>query len=135
MKRNTKNTGDFSEAMLLAAFVRKGTPVLTPFGDNQRYDLVIETSAGFKRIQCKTGRLKNGVIQFAAASSAYHRGGKRQCYTGQIDFFGVYCPENQKCYLIPIKEAPARNVCTLRVSPTGNNQTNRVRWAADFEIM
>jgi hypothetical protein len=135
MTRNSKNTGDLSEAMLMTAFLRKGVPVLTPFGDNQRYDIVVETQAGFKRVQCKTGRLKNGVIQFPVASSAYHRGGKRQGYAGQIDFFGVYCPENEKCYLIPIQEAPSRNLCTLRVSPTGNNQSSNVRWATDFEIM
>lgn len=135
MLKNTKTTGDLSEVMLMAAFTRVGMPVLTPFGDNQRYDMVVETQKGFKRIQCKTGRLKNGVIQFPVASSAYHRGGKRQGYSGQVDFFGVYCPENEKCYLVPIEDAPTRNLCTLRLLPAANKQLKGLRWAADFEIM
>jgi hypothetical protein len=135
MKTNTKARGELSEAMILAAFTRKGIPVLTPFGDNQRYDMVLDTAEGFKRIQCKTGKLRNGVVQFPVASSAYHRGGKRQSYAGQVDFFGVYCPENGKCYLVPIEEAPAKNLCTLRLSAAENNQAKGIRWAADFEIM
>ncbi len=135
MTGNSKNIGEVCEIMIMAAFLKRGIPVLTPFGDNQRYDMVLDTPSGFKRVQCKTGRLRQGVIQFSVASSAYHRKGKRQGYHGQIDLFGVYCPENQKCYLVPIQNAPPKNLCTLRLEPAANNQSRNVRWAVDFEIM
>ena len=51
---NTKAIGEVSEAAILAEFLKAGFPVLLPFGDNQRYDMVIEVSGRFLRVQCKT---------------------------------------------------------------------------------
>jgi hypothetical protein len=47
-----------------------GYVVLTVYGGNQRYDLVIEDADGhFWRIQCKTGRIDEGstAIRFNTA--------------------------------------------------------------------
>lgn len=61
---NPKRVGERSEAFILLAFLRNDVPVLKPFGDSQRYDLVIEHDGRFKRVQCKTGRLVQGAIEF-----------------------------------------------------------------------
>jgi hypothetical protein len=43
MKNNTKEVGERSEAQIIAKLLRDGkNVVLLPFGDNQRYDLVLE---------------------------------------------------------------------------------------------
>jgi hypothetical protein len=34
---------------------------------------------------------------------------------------------------VPV-EAAAKTVGTLRVDPTANNQSENIRWAADFEL-
>ena len=39
---NTKAAGDITEAIVLAEFLRAGFSVCVPFGDNRRYDLVVE---------------------------------------------------------------------------------------------
>jgi PD-(D/E)XK endonuclease len=39
-----------------------------PFGANQRYDFAIDVGDRFLRAQCKTGRLRQGTIVFAARS-------------------------------------------------------------------
>ena len=39
---DTKGAGDISEAVVLAEFLTAGFPVLVPFGDDRRYDLVVE---------------------------------------------------------------------------------------------
>jgi len=46
---NTKAIGEISEAIVLAEFLKMGFPVLLPFGDNQRYDMVIEAGGRFLR--------------------------------------------------------------------------------------
>jgi PD-(D/E)XK endonuclease len=51
---DTKAAGDITEAVVLAEFLRAGFPVLLPFGDNRRYDLVVEAGGRFLRVQCKT---------------------------------------------------------------------------------
>lgn len=97
-KENPKTVGERSEAVILARFLLKGEVVLQPFGDNQRYDLVIERQGRFFRVQCKTGRVKDGCVCFQSCSRA---GGKsRRAYGGEIEFFAVYCPDNEKVYFV-----------------------------------
>lgn len=138
-KQNPKAVGERSEAIIIAKLVEVGYNVLTPFGDNQRYDLVIEDADGqFWRVQCKTGRSNGEYIEFAPASLYYHtRAGKTthgsKSYHGQIDYFAVYCPETKGVYLIPVDHAGASQM-NLRLTPTANKQKKRVRWAKDYEI-
>jgi hypothetical protein len=135
MPSNSKHIGEVAQAVILAELIKRGMLVLTPFGDNQRYDLVIESASGFQRVQCKTGRLKNGAVEFAVASSRYHRGGQRRPYAGQVELFAVYCPSNSKCYLVPANSLELVNQCSLRVDPPRNRQAKGVRWAIDFELV
>ncbi len=130
---NTKQVGEVSEAQVLGALLLSGEIVLQPFGDNQRYDLVVDRDGEFVRIQCKTGRLADGVVSFAACSSSVHRGGTKRDYRTDADFFGVYCPETKMCYLVPVGEV-GRTEGTLRIDPPKNHQQRKVRWAKDYEI-
>jgi len=57
-KRHTDKTGDISKAAIITRLLQSGYVVLTPYGKNHRYDLVIEDAdEQFWRIQCKTGWL------------------------------------------------------------------------------
>jgi hypothetical protein len=108
--------------------------VLTPFGVNQRYDLVLDLDGRFLRVQCKTGRLRNGSVVFHTRSVRANRAGWfARGYEGEIDLFAVYCPELDRLYAVPIEVAPLGGG-TLRVAPAANNQSRRIRWAADFEL-
>ena len=112
-----------------------------PFGDNRRYDLVIEDADGsFFRIQCKTGWVENygAYIQFITASSYYHtKAGRtshgRRDYRGQVDYFAVYCPDTGRVYLVPVNHVGTANA-SLRLLPTANKQEKNVRWAKDYEL-
>ena len=116
----------------MAAFVKSGYSVLLPFGDNQRYDMVIDRGKGFERVQCKTGRLRDGAIRFNTYSSYAHRGKPRRTYDGQIELFAVYCPDNDAVYVIPIKEVDVSTELSLRVASPKNSQSLRVRWAKNY---
>ena len=131
---NPKIIGDISQSMIMAALLRNGYRVLMPFGDNFRYDVVTEADGVFCRVQCKTGRISAGSVRFPVASSQYHRGGKREDYRGQIDAFGVFCPDNNKCYLIPISDLPLTRQAHLRLTPARNSQVKGVRWAQEYEL-
>src|SRR5277367_3948741 len=112
---NTKAIGDATVAMVLARLALKGKTVLTPYGDKDRFDLVLYEDEKFSRIQCKTGRLKNGNVKFSTRSVYSYGKGKsviRQ-YEGQIEFYGVYCPEINSVYLVPVSEAKTRSTRSL----------------------
>jgi hypothetical protein len=54
-------------------------------------------------------------------------------YRDDVDYFGVYCPDTDAVYLVPITDVPDRGAC-LRVKPTKNNQAKGVRWAKDYVL-
>jgi len=56
--------GNISEAIVLARYLKAGFMVSTPFGVGAPYDMVVDTGASLFRVQVKTGRLRNGVIEF-----------------------------------------------------------------------
>jgi hypothetical protein len=123
-----------TEAAILSELVRRGHCVLVPFGTNQRYDLVIELDGKFVRAQCKTGRLRNGVIVFSTRSTrANMRLVISRDYVGEADIFLVHCPDAGGVYAIPVKEAP-KGEMYLRLLPTENGQHQRVRWAKEYEL-
>jgi len=62
--------GQRTEAFIVHCLMECGYTVLTPLGV-QRFDLVIEDANGqFWRIQCKTGRPRNGTIEFNTRNSS-----------------------------------------------------------------
>lgn len=130
---NTKQIGEISEALMMAKFLELGWIVLKPFGDNQRYDLVIDKGNGFEKVQVKTGHLKNGVIRFATVSSYVHRKNGTKNYKGQCDYFGIYCPANKKCYLIKVNDS-TMSQGSLRIELPKNKQVKNITMASNYEI-
>jgi len=131
-----KDIGDRSTLASIIALREAGYGVLLPFGENTRYDLVIDANGRLSRVQCKTGRLERGAVVFRTASSYYHHPpntGARH-YRGQVDYFAVYCRGTSAVYLIPIRDLPPNYSACLRVDAPRNNQRRRVRFAADYEI-
>jgi hypothetical protein len=135
VKRDTKSIGDISELRVASALAELGYAVSKPLGENQRYDLIVDDGERLQRVQVKTGRIRNGVIIFNCCSTHGHRRNSLQTrpYTGQIELLAVYCPENQKVYLL--READlTRSKIQLRLIPTRNNMVKTIRWARDFEL-
>lgn len=131
--RDTSGIGNRSAGIVLAALLRLGKRVLLPFGDGQRYDLVIDDDDDgvFQRVQCKTGRLIKGAVVFSTASQT--RTGKRVAYTNDCDLFGIYCPPLDKVYLVPVRDVPERTG-TLRITAPKNGQERGLRMATRYEI-
>ena len=130
-KRNTKYVGDLSELAAIKAFIENGYRVAIPFGENNRYDLIVERDNTLSRVQVKTGRLRRGAILFNCYSSHSHRGGGARTYAGEVEYFAVYCTETDQVYLIPLSDM-AMWSGTLRVETPRNGQDKKVRWAARY---
>jgi PD-(D/E)XK endonuclease len=128
------DVGTRTEGAILSELLRRGYSVLLPFGPNQRYDLVLDIDGSFMRVQCKTGRLRNGCVMFPAYSMRSNtRKSWRRDYKDDVELFLVYCPETGGIYAIPIEEATHTHG-TLRIDPTANGQDKGVRWARDYEL-
>lgn len=132
-----KRIGDRTTLAVMLALMDAGYEVSVPFGENTRYDLVIDRHGVLSRVQCKTGRLRGGTIRFATASTYGHLPSPREvrrAYVGEIDHFGVFCPETGGVYLIPIDDVQTRASAYLRVLPPRNQQRRLIRYASDFQI-
>lgn len=135
--KHPKDIGDRTTLAVMLALRDFGYAISVPFGENTRYDLVIDDGVMLQRVQCKTGRLREGAILFNTASSYAHHSSARDSrrpYDGQIDHFGVYCPSTSGVYLIPIGEVTCRTAARLRVAPSRNGQRKRVREASAYQI-
>lgn len=133
--KDTTSRGDLAEWEVAAALIRDGRKLLRPMSSASRYDLAIDNDGSFIRIQCKTGILREGRIEFRLYSMSGHRGTRGKTYEGQIDAFGVYCPQTRRAYLVPISELSGHSgSACLRISPARNGQVNGIRLARDFVI-
>ncbi len=133
---NTKDIGDRTEAIILAELLKAGYNALLPFGDNNRYDMVVDINGKFIRIQCKTGYLKNGCVKFSTVSIYKGKNGtvKRPYTKDEIDIIMVYSREYDKIYAISVNEL-AKGIMTLRVEKTKNNISYKsINWAKDYEF-
>lgn len=131
--RNTKEIGDMAVAGVLARLLKKGYAILLPFGDSQRYDLVLDKEGQLFRVQCKNGRVRNGCIRFNSSSTEWYKKHSRKNYKGQVDYFGVYCPEFDKTYLVPV-DVVGETQGVLRITAPKNNQARYIRWGNEYEI-
>lgn len=134
--KNPKAVGEFTQAIVIAALLKRGVPVSVPYGDNQRYDLIIEVNSKLLKVQVKTARLiKDGAaVAFAVCSSHHHtkQGGSFD-YHGDVDCFISYCSALHKVYLVPITEVGVK-ACSLRLIPSKNGQSSGIRLASDYHL-
>lgn len=130
---NTKQVGDISESFVIANLLKMGYVVLKPFGDNQRYDIVVDRGNGFERVQIKTATYYGDYIKFPCCSSYQHRGLKNKDYVGEIEFFAAYCLELDKVYIVPVDIAPKKEI-TLRINAVKSWQVKNIRYAEDYEL-
>lgn len=135
--QHPKLIGDRTTLAVMAALRAAGFAVLIPFGESTRYDLVVDDGTQLMRVQCKTGRLRDGCVRFKVCSSYAHHPRPNvisRPYHGDVDYFAVHCPDTAGVYLVPIRDLPLRFEGTLRVSATRNGQRQRIRPAADYEV-
>jgi hypothetical protein len=132
-----KDVGDRTQLAVMLALQEIGYAVSLPFGENTRYDLVIDDGKSLSRVQCKTGRLRAGAVRWATCSFYGHHPNPRtrqRDYHGQVDYFAVFCPDTGKVYLVPIDDLPVRRQAALRVEPTKNGQKKGIRLAERYEV-
>jgi PD-(D/E)XK endonuclease len=134
---HTKAIGEISEAVILAEFLKLGIPVLRPWGDNQRYDMVVEVGGQFLRVQCKTAHpvevpRTRGCVRFNARSTNRTNGAPTG-YRNAADVFAAYAPSTGQVYVIPVDEVPETEVW-LRVEPARSNQRARIRLAEEHTL-
>lgn len=131
---DTKQKGSLIEIHCIAEFVERGYTVSIPYGDNSRYDFIVDINNILYKVQCKAAQKQSNGTYLLPCISCHKRatGNKRNAYSNaEVDFFCTYV--EQKCYLIPIKEV-ARRSKTLRFELPKNGQGKNVCYADIYEL-
>ena len=133
----TNQKGAIAEAAFTAAAIRLGYFVLRPTPEGRRYDLVLDTGPELLRVQCKWARRKGEVIVINARTSRFSPTAgyiSTRYSASEIDALGVYCPDLDECFLVPIEAFEGHGYLHLRLTPARNNQRVRCRLASDHRL-
>lgn len=132
---NTKSLGNKAEIVVISEFIKNDIPVSLPFGDNQPYDVIIDTKLGFKSVQVKHGTVKDGVICVDIRKRIGNKRLKYTTYDKLVDYIAIWCEKLNKCYLLDIQECDCKTYLHLRVDkPKNNSCISTVKWAKDYEL-
>lgn len=133
---NTKDTGNLAESKFLAKFIELDYNVLQPFGDNCKYDLVIEKNGKFSRVQIKHARIHKGKVVIENRSVKPKSNTSKAVYTpytaNDIDYLAGYLSDTQM-YLVPIANVAKWRV-HLNLTAPKNGQMKGVKMASNYQI-
>jgi len=117
-----KRLGEQAEAAFLNKATSLGLSVAKPWGDSDRYDLVVGSEKRLWRVQVKSTRYvgeKRYSITARGCTAAYT--------ADEIDFLAVYIVPLDLWYIIPVKAFAPRKC--LRFYPGGGGQYEKYREA------
>lgn len=134
----TKQKGIVTQLQCLTEFNELGLNTSIPYGENSRYDFIVDINGHLLRVQAKTS---SGVmnsdnelagIKFACRSSRSNaQGASQRKYTkDEIDYFCTFW--DGICYVVPVEETSMEKI--LRFFYPKNGQKNNISLAEDYTI-
>ena len=116
----SKDVGNITEVSCMLEFMKLGYPVLTPYGDCQRYDFIVEINGKFYRIQSKTANdayINEGYIVFRCDNTTTKNGKvvHHSYDENEIDYFSTFY--DGECSTAP-----------------KNGQTRGITFASEYEL-
>ena len=115
-----KSLGEWVEVCFLEKTTERGFVVSRPWGDNARYDFVVDSGSRLWRVQVRSSaQLDAGVFRIATGSGAH----KRPYTAREIDLLAALVVPRRVWYLIPIQEIVPR--ASIQLCP---HRPSRRRW-------
>lgn len=120
-------------------FMKLGYQVSIPFGEDSRYDFIVDVNNKLYRIQSKhsspiyddAGLVTSIHFKTVRQSGNQAAVSTRTKYTkDEIDYFSTFY--EGKCYLVPVQECSIEK--TLRLIPPKNGQIKGVSFMKDYEL-
>ena len=92
MELTSKEKGNLTELQCMTEFYKAGYRVSIPYGENSRYDMILDVNGHLLRVQCKTSKaVSDDCLSFACRSTRVNsQGSYSSKYTkDEIDYFSV----------------------------------------------
>lgn len=133
---NTKEIGNLTELQCITGLYALGCDISIPFGNSQKYDLIMDYKGKLYKIQVKHS--KDGFTEdvlthfsFKTRWQGHNTSGYKYIkYTKEdIDYFATW--HQGKVYLVPVEHCSGTEKI-IRYAPTKNNQKKGVSFAKDY---
>jgi hypothetical protein len=122
---HSKDRGDLTEMRFMVVATRRGFVVSKPYGDNEKYDLIVDAGWKMWRVQVK-GTAATHHRGFTVRSS-WRTSMRQMPYTpSQVDFLVVMIVEKRIWYVIPVRALEGR--LTIHLYPFGSRRGSRNRF-------
>lgn len=123
--------GDRAEIEIAAECLERGYKIAVPYGQNWRFDLIVERADKLERIQCKFVESDGNVICVKCRS---RNGATDYMYTEKdFDWLAIFDKTTDACYFVPSTVlGEGKQTFSLRLTKPANNQKDGIRWARDF---
>ena len=138
MEQNTKYLGNLTELQCITRFYELGYAISIPYGDSEKYDMILDANGKLYRLQCKHANPQideNGIVDSIKIRTVWQSGYTkhtqyhRNQYTKEdCDYFVTHY--EGKNYLVPVEQCS--NEKTLRIIPPKNGQTKGISFLKDF---
>ena len=118
-----KQQGDTAELRFMLLNHELGYTVSKPFGDNAKYDLIVDTGKELQRVQVKSTRRKETSSGMDCYNCLVCSGAdsKQQYSKEDIDYIAIYVILENAWYKIPISEVKGK---TVKLYPHRQSQRN-----------
>jgi hypothetical protein len=135
-KRDTKRRGEIGEAAFLAKAASMGWGVAKPWGDSDRYDLIVDVGGRLLKVQVKSAHRVS-----ASAGGGYHfraHPHQRTPYRDdEIDLLVAYIVPEDIWYVFP--PSAFQTMKSMRLFPHKGKKTSkfeqyREAWGAFYEV-
>lgn len=126
---HTKQKGDIGELIAAQEFLRRGWHVAFPYGENMKYDLIIEKDATCKRVQVKAVYPRKGVLHVNCRSS--NNWSVKSYCSQDFDLLVAVNLESNQVYFIPSDKMNTA-LFDLRIEPPKNGQKKKINFVNDF---
>lgn len=138
MKNDTKYLGNLTELQCITRFYELGYPISIPYGDSEKYDMILDVNGKLYRLQCKhaTPHInQDNIIEFITIRTVWSSGytknkpSTRNKYSKEdCDYFVTHY--EGKNYLVPVEQCS--NEKNLRIIPPKNGQIKGINFLKDF---
>ena len=125
---DVKKKGLTTELQCQLYFTQLGYNVLTPLGEDCRYDMIVDFDGILCRIQVKTCHINDNETGIAFSTKSSINGTQKTYSKEEIDYFATFY--NNKCYLVRVEECSSQK--TLSFSKQKVNQ-EKVSFIEDYE--
>ncbi len=134
-----KHIGNLTELQCITRFYELGYSVSVPYGDSNKYDIILDCNNNLYKLQCKHAKEfydENGNVSYLKIKTSWQSGYTKnnQYHTNKysendIDFFVTHYKGTN--YLIPVNECSTKKV--LRIISPKNGQLNNISFLKDYE--